>query len=361
MKFVFWQNVVSIHQSAFIKALAENNDVTLVAQEEIDAQRTKEKWSVPSMGKAKILVNPDDHIINKLIEGTDVEHVFSGINAYPMVYKAFKRAIKKNLSVAVMMEPYEWAGAKGLLRQWMYRILFWRYGRNIKHLFATGEMGIKCYRKSGFPINRLHQWGYFTEQSNNLSFSEENRIKPNIIFIGKIDERKNILSLAKCAVKLKDKFNHFTIIGTGPLESDLREIISDCSNIEFIGPVFNSEVADYLSQSDLLVLPSLFDGWGAVVNEALSQGVRVLCSDKCGASSILDNDVRGGIFKTFEENDLSEKLEFWISKGILSEEERKIIANWASKHLSGEEAANYFIKKVNNQVTDAPWVTPPQH
>ena len=51
-----------------------------------------------------------------------------------------------------------------------------------------------------------------------------------------------------------------------------------------------------MRQCDLLVLPSLFDGWGAVVNEALQAGMRVLCSTACGAASLLDGRQRGGSF-----------------------------------------------------------------
>lgn len=36
--------------------------------------------------------------------------------------------------------------------------------------------------------------------------------------------------------------------------------------------------------ADYLILPSLYDGWGAVVNEGLQSGCKVLVSKDCGAS-----------------------------------------------------------------------------
>lgn len=356
MKFIFWQNIVSIHQSAFIKALAIEHDVTLVAQEEIDAQRAKERWTIPSMGNAKVVLDPDNETIDKFLDTREVEHVFSGINAFPMVHKAFKGAVKRKLKVSVMAEPYEWSGVKGWLRQIMYRLLFIRYGRNIKHLFATGDMGVRCYRKSGFPMNKLHQWGYFTEQKVESDTEEGIRTKPNLIFIGKIDDNKNILSLAKYAVQLSDSFNRFTIIGTGILESELRKMISKTNNIEFIGPVANYEIPYYLRQSDLLILPSLYDGWGAVVNEALSQGVRVFCSDRCGAASTIDGEERGGVFRISTKTDFESQLRFWISKGVLKPTERKSISDWATQHLSGTAASKYFCNVMAGKNVLAPWI-----
>lgn len=357
MRFVFWQNVVSIHQSAFIKALALKHEVTLVAAEKIDEQRLREKWNVPSMGNATVIIAPSETLIVKLIYGEETHHVFSGINAYPMVYRAFKLAVKKGLHVSIMVEPYEWAGVKGWLRRIMYALLYLRFGKNISHVFATGNMGVKCYRRSGFPSNKVHQWGYFTEQKESDIKQSNNHILPSLIFIGKIDERKNILSLAKCASKLNHRFDKMLIIGTGPLEPELKEIIKDISNIEFIGAIPNNEIAGYLAESDLLILPSKFDGWGAVVNEALSQGTRVLCSNHCGAETLLDGEKRGGTFLLENEKDLEEKLSYWIGKGVISDDYRDKIRQWASSKLSGDVAAQYFTNIIQGKNSNAPWIS----
>lgn len=359
MRFVFWQNVVSIHQSAFIKALAENHDVTLVAAEELDNERRKEKWSIPSMGKAKIFINPDNVMMEQLLNATEVQHVFSGINGYPMVYKAFKKAVGRGYKVAVMAEPYEWAGLKGWMRKQMYRWLFIRYGKNISHLFATGNMGVECYVKSGFPRNKIHQWGYFTEMPDLAIQSYQGRLLPNLIFIGKIDGRKNILDLVRSAIPLKDSFNRFEIIGTGSLEKELCDMISDIPNIKYLGAVANKKIAGHLVDADLLILPSLFDGWGAVVNEALQQGTRVLCSDRCGAMALLDGEIRGGTFPLGEENGLSDRLRHWISKGPLASETREEIVNWARENITGAVASHYFEGVIKGRKSIMPAFTPP--
>lgn len=355
MKFIFWQNVVSIHQSAFIKALAERHDVTLVAAEKIDEERVREKWDVPSMGRATVIVAPTDDQISNLISCIDARHVFSGINAYPLVYRAFKSAVRNGLHVSIMVEPFEWTGMKGLMRRCMYFMLYLRYGSNIDYIFATGDMGVNCYRKAGFSGRKIHQWGYFTEQKEHDLKTIDSCELPSLIFIGKIDGRKNILELARCAVKLSSKFEKMTIIGTGPLESELNRILNDSPNIKFIGPVPNNEIAHHLAESDLLILPSLFDGWGAVVNEALSQGTRVLCSDRCGAKALLDGQNRGGVFSLDEANGLYDGLKYWVSRGPVDRHTRIEIAQWARNHISGTIAAKYFYNTMTGLDLSAPW------
>lgn len=353
MKFVFWQNIVSIHQSAFIKALSQQHIVTLVAEQGLDSQRMMEKWDIPTMGEAEILVNPSNDEIESLLLSEDVVHVFSGIDAYPMVYRAFKRAAVLGRTIAVMAEPYDWSGLKGKLRQLKYRWLFLRYGKYIRHFFTTGNMGILCYKKAGFPEQRLHQWGYFTEQEIATDQNHKSGNKPNLVFVGKIDERKNILALVDAALENENLFDKFQIVGTGHLLHELMGKIVGHKSISYLGVLPNEEVMVLISQSDLLVLPSLFDGWGAVVNEALSVGTRVLCSENCGAAILLDGVERGEAFKL---DSIKECLGKWLGKGPLSSVEREKIKNWANVHISGEVAAEYFVCCFSNERWKAPWL-----
>ncbi len=357
MKFVFWQNVISIHQSAFIKALANKYDVTLIAAEDITEQRKADGWSIPDMGAAKVLVAPSQTKIEELLSQKDTKQVFSGIDAFPMVYAVFKQAITEGCDISVMMEPYQWQGLKGFMRRCKYAFHALRYSKYIKHIFATGDLGVKAFRKAGFPAKKLHQWGYFTEQ--NVANTTSQNSKPKLIFVGSIDKRKNILALVDAANKCQELYDEFLIIGGGPLETELKEAIRKNNKIHYLGRVHNEAVAPLIASCDLLVLPSLFDGWGAVVNEALSQGTRVLCSDNCGAASLLDGSSRGGVFNLNDKESLATELKKWLSEEPLSVEDRKEIAIWSSKAISGSVASQYFESQQMSQVVDIPWITPP--
>lgn len=357
MKFVFWQNIISIHQSAFIKALAENHEVVLAVEQDLDGERKEEKWNLPEMGDAKIIIAPSEEVIDKLILQNDTQHVFSGIDAYPMVYKVFKKAVKKRLPISVLAEPYNFDGVKGRLRRLKYSFYALKYGKHICHFFATGFLGIESYLKAGFHESKLPHWGYFTEQPAVEKLTNSGKEKlPALIFIGKLDRRKNILSLIKAAQSCTQLFERFTIIGAGEYEQLVKQIVVSEPKFEYLGIVDNKEINKYLVTHDLLVLPSLFDGWGAVVNEALYAGARVLCSNKCGASTLLDGQKRGGVFNLGNKNDLFDKLNYWLRQGKISNKERNEISNWVKTHVSGEVAADYFVKVINGEKIEAPWI-----
>jgi glycosyltransferase involved in cell wall biosynthesis len=54
-----------------------------------------------------------------------------------------------------------------------------------------------------------------------------------------------------------------------------------------------TELYRYYSDSSVYVLPSIEDGFGMVVSEAMACGVPVICSANAGASDILDDGVNG--------------------------------------------------------------------
>lgn len=367
MQFVFWQNIISIHQSAFLRNLAEYHKVILVFEKEVSSDRQLQGWSLPDMGKVIFINAPNkDHILSILQKEKKAWHIFSGFGDIKTIFDAFKIAIKLKCKIAIMAEPFRWFGLKGKIRYGKYMFFRLLYGRGVKFLLITGEKGIRCYKRAGFSGAKIFDWGYFTESGltqNNLDLEPANTSSlPNLLFVGQLNARKNIIALTEICKRNKLLFNSFTIIGSGPYKEKLVEIIQDIPNISYKGVLPNYEVAKLMQKADLLILPSIFDGWGAVVNEALQNGTRVIVSENCGAAALLDGKTRGEIFFFSGDNNLEVVLKRWILKGKISQVEREEIVNWSSKNISGEAAATYFMEIINfvqKETTSrpqAPWL-----
>ena len=54
MQFVFWQNMISIHQSALIKALAREHSVLLAVQTDFEGERESSGWTVTVISRAAL-------------------------------------------------------------------------------------------------------------------------------------------------------------------------------------------------------------------------------------------------------------------------------------------------------------------
>lgn len=368
LHFIFWQNIISPHQSTFLLELAKKSHVTLVVEREMDRERIEQKWEVPSTDGIELIVAPSESQIESVLS-LDAVQVFSGIDAYPVVYRAFKLAVKKRCWIAVLAEPYQWQGFKGWLRKLKYKYLSFLYDNAIHALFTTGYNGVRCFVQAGFAPSKVIHWGYFVQlirDTQNPIQIQPNEIlgnTPRLLFVGKLDRNKNVLGLVKTLKNRTIQDYSLSVIGGGECIAELQKIVVDTPNIRLIGNISNREVQSLMQEHDLLILPSLYDGWGAVVNEALMNGMRVIASENCGASVLLDGEKRGEVFYFKHSPTLSEVLDKWIKKGRLSDKEREEIRSWATCSISGEVAAEYFLGKIKFLRGDAlndvptPWLS----
>lgn len=363
LHFIFWQNIISPHQSTFLLELAKKSHVTLVVEREMDRERIEQKWEVPSTDGIELIVAPSESQIESVLS-LDAVQVFSGIDAYPVVYRAFKLAVKKKCWIAVLAEPYRWQGFKGWLRKLKYKYLSFLYDNAIHALFTTGYNGVRCFVQAGFAPSKVIHWGYFVQSlDDSQSPSLEVNGKPRILFVGQLISRKYCIPLINLAVSKADQIESFTIIGKGPLRDRIIKEIEGISKFSLIDGLENKDIQRKMQSHDILILPSLFDGWGAVVNEALMNGMRVIASENCGASVLLDGEKRGEVFYFKHSPTLSEVLDKWIKKGRLSDKERAEIRSWAECSISGKVAAGYFLDKIKFLRGDAlndvptPWLS----
>ncbi len=88
----------------------------------------------------------------------------------------------------------------------------------------------------------------------------------------------------------------------------------------------------FFAQADVFVLPSRYDGWGVVVNQALAAGLPVLCSDQVGAGFDLVSTENGFTFRADDRADLTEKMRRFTNTPALTETlgaaSRKRAAEW---------------------------------
>ncbi len=81
------------------------------------------------------------------------------------------------------------------------------------------------------------------------------------------------------------------------------------SKVHFTGTISNTKVRSLMINYDILILPSRHDGWGAVVNEAIQNGLFVIASDTCGAKDLIHDELRGTIFKRNQTFDLYQSID----------------------------------------------------
>jgi glycosyltransferase involved in cell wall biosynthesis len=355
IKLFFWQNVLSIHQCALLSSLGRLCSTELVAAEKISENRIKQGWTVPEMPGVKLCVSPDKSMIADIMKNNNDSnciHIVSGFSSVGFKkINLIKELNEHKIKPYIFTEPYNNRdGIKSLIRWGLYRFYALRYRNKISGIFATGRIGTKCYEACGFK--HIFEWGYFTVQKKEDDSIIDTNDKHGfrVLFVGSLCKRKNVLSLITEMIKVLSKIEVFTIIGDGPLKNEVLKRINGFGNIQYMPNLDNSEVQKLMKNYDLLVLPSLFDGWGAVINEALYAGCRVLASDNCGAASLLDSPERGSVFHLSKDSkDMFKSIQLEIEKGIQTAEKRAEVSKWSETHISGEAAAKKMFRILSDR------------
>ena len=102
-------------------------------------------------------------------------------------------------------------------------------------------------------------------------------------YIGIFNEQKNhkkLISIFEEYIKIKSNAK-LLLIGDGPLKKEITNVIKQkglIENVTFVGYVDNPE--DYLQAMDLMIIPSLFEGFCLVALEAQVSGLPVIVSEK---------------------------------------------------------------------------------
>lgn len=108
------------------------------------------------------------------------------------------------------------------------------------------------------------------------------RFMVSLLYIGRLEAEKNV-SLALDALKRARDAHHdagLTIVGTGSEEEKLKkyaDLLGVTSWVVWAG--WKSDFMSELAQADIVLLPSLYEGYGLVIIEALAAGVPVLATD----------------------------------------------------------------------------------
>ena len=357
-KLVFWENIISPHKSNFFQELSNSKyEVTLIVEEEMYEFRKLQGWSMPEIGNVNLIVAPED-IDNIFKEHRDSIHIFNGINTYKLITKGFKKAIKTRCNIGIMSEPYWSFGVKGKLRKIRSVYHCIRYNKHIDFILAIGNGGVNWFEKSGFKKSKIFDWAYFTQNVETSKLKKVNRKSIDVLYVGQLIKRKNIEELLRQYVLIPNNIKHkLTIVGRGNLKEYVIKYKNEYPDkIDYIESLPNEEVKLKIFNSDLLVLASLYDGWGAVINESISVGTPVITSSNCGAS-VLIKDFRGEVYKHHKL--LGTTIKKWIHKKDLKENRNKII-DWSS-NISGAFAVQYFDEIIhvvynNGKNINVPWM-----
>lgn len=202
----------------------------------------------------------------------------------------------------------------------------------LKKLLLKRATTVICYGQShrqylqslGVPLHKIairlqatdnDQIRQLYQQWKSNAENAEPASRRSFIFIGRLIEEKNLFILLQAFAQLKSNWV-LKLVGAGVLEHSLKAYCKEhqIENVVFAGALPLAAAVAELAASDVLVLPSVSETWGLVVNEAMLCEKPVIVSHHCGcALELVQHGHNGYIINPNDVDDLAAAMQKFVS------------------------------------------------
>lgn len=218
--------------------------------------------------------------------------------------------------------------------------------------FVAGSRSMSYIKSLGFSEDKIYTGCDVVDNSaiaescakfkSSALFSDK-----NIICIARLIHEKNMF-------RLLDAFKiHYTscdlpyqlnVCGDGPLMKSLIQYKNDnnIQGVTFSGYIAPPAIFEQLASAEALILPSVSESWGLVVNEAMAAGLPVLVSKHCGCvPELVVEGVTGWTFNPSDPDDIALAMSKLYNSDTSEVEKMKrncidLIAKWDLSRFSDE-------------------------
>jgi len=234
---------------------------------------------------------------------------------------------------------------------------------------TIGTLNAEFYRSLGVPAGKLFHTPYAVDNERFVAAAEALRLRRDeirrrlgipfervlLLFSGKLIPRKRPLDLLRAIARPGLEGAVAGFVGDGELrpvlEAEARRLGGD--RVRFFGFKNQQELAGYYAAADVFVLPSQFETWGLVVNEAMCFGLPVVTTTAVGAwRDLVREGWNGSVVPPGDVDALSAALARLVgdagARAEMGRRSRERIATWS------HQAAVEGIKAALRAVAGAP-------
>ncbi len=189
------------------------------------------------------------------------------------------------------------------------------------YILVASNFSKQCLIKDGVKANRIFIVPYGVDLSRfypGTKHREKNE-KLKLLFVGQITQRKGISYLIESFNALKSQNVELHITGGLFQGYKIPEFLKG-DRIYYTGRVVDAELPAVYRNADIFVLPSLVEGFGLVLLEAMASGLPVITTPNSGGPDIIENGKEGFIVPVRNVSALVERIRFLLNNPDKREE-----------------------------------------
>jgi glycosyltransferase involved in cell wall biosynthesis len=154
--------------------------------------------------------------------------------------------------------------------------------------------------------------GYQGAEKSSRRSTFDARRTLRVLFLGQVILRKGIQYLIEAARLLEKEPIHFDVVGSIGISD--KAVASAPANMTFHGPVSRDRTEEFYRSADLLVLPTLSDGFALTQLEAMAHGLPVIATPNCG--EVVTDGIDGLIVPASDSNALAEAFQLILQDPV---------------------------------------------
>ena len=289
--YLAWQYITGYSTSGMHALVAQGHDVKLMYQEALvhapflapfdDAELTEGLDAVGWTGQ------PDEELLMRELDEFQPDVLIVNSWHIPTYMKAARKWRGRALRIVVM--DHQWLGTP---KQWLGRVtrqLFIQPAFDAA--FMPGDEQAVFARHLGFKQHEIITSLYTCDDP--FFTGPQESPKDSFLFTGRLVDVKGVDVLAEAYRRYRASVDDpwpLVVAGMGPMEDELKAI----DGVELLGFVSPKDLPEVMANSGCLLLPSRFEPWGVVLQEAAASGQAVICTSTCGGASRLVLDGYNG-------------------------------------------------------------------
>lgn len=352
-RIVFWQNMPSHHQAETLKALARLGwRVAWITNSRVSESRRRTGWSDPDTTGLEALCLDEMNAVevDAQIDTRDL-HVFTprGTKA---AGRLLRRVIAGEIRYGFICEKPNGKGIKLFASCLFYGALA-RLLPPPSLFLSMGEYGADYYRSVGFEAARPF---WYTVPAAPIRGDRIADPRHRFVVVARLVRLKRVDRILDALANLASPNWTLDIVGEGPERAALEAIVRAkklSDQVRLLGALPADQARSAIAAADTLVLASEWEGWGAVINEAMAEGARFVVSDACGSSCLAPLSPGSRVFDSSSTADLTDALREQVSMGPVGPADRRTLRN-QHRLVDGMAAALYLVEALRGDAIP-PW------
>lgn len=193
---------------------------------------------------------------------------------------------------------------------------------------------------------KIIPYGFPAPASNRIYHSAGNKRPLKLLFVGGLSQRKGIADLFQ-AVKPFGKNIELTLVGHKG-SNNCPALDNALSNHNWIPSLPNADILSLMKEQDILIFPSLFEGFGLVITEAMSQGTPVITTERTAGPDFIEHGSNGWLTEAGSADAITTTIESILQRPEMIEKAGRAAMETARKRswdVYGRELAEAITSK----------------